>query len=120
VNLNGGSPFVQGANDVAPLRIPYAQGYAEISYKWPRGSRASIGALYWGANNPYARPAFGQFNTNLELSLDDFSKLQISVQNLTNIYGDGLPLAPVNAGVVGPRTVRFMFRRSIGGSLFER
>src|SRR5579884_1512242 len=134
VNLNGGSPFVQGADDVAPLRIPYVQGYAEISYKWPRGSRASIGAQYWGANNAYTRPAFAQLNANLELSLGNFSKFQISVQNLTNVYGDGLPvafggigislvngtIAGVSAGVAGPRTVRFMFRQSIGGSLFER
>ncbi len=133
-NVTGGSPFVPGANDIAALRAPYAQGYAEISYKWPRGSRASLGALYLGANNPYARAAFAQFNANLELSLGSFSKLQISVQNLTNAYDAPLPLAyageavplitgaaaPLNAGVVGPRTIRFMFRQSIGGSLFER
>lgn len=132
-NLTGGSPLVPGANDIAQLRVPYAQGYGEISYKWPRGSRLSLGALFLGANNPYARPAFVQLNSNLELSLGAWSKLQITVQNLSNIYPDGLPVgyagigvplqtgavAPVNAGVIGPRTIRLMFRQSIGGSIFE-
>jgi hypothetical protein len=104
-----------------PLLVPYAQGYTELSYKWPRGSRASIGALYNGANNPYGRPAFAQLNANLELSLNDYSKLQISVENLGNAYGGGLPLfrSPVNANVAGPRTFRFMFRQSLGGTLYE-
>lgn len=112
------------AGDVAPLRVPYVQGYGEISYKWPRGSRASLGALYFGSNNAYARPAFVQFNANLELSLNDYSKLQFSVQNLGNVYPERLGVlvpatVPYVAGVVGPRTLRLMFRQSIGGSLFE-
>jgi outer membrane receptor protein involved in Fe transport len=124
-NLSGGVPIVPVLGEIAPLHVPYAQGYGEISYKWPRGSRASLGVLYFGANNPYARPAFAQLNANLELSLNDYSKLQFSVQNLGNVYGDRLPslvnaAEPYIAGTVGPRTLRFMFRQSVGGSLFER
>lgn len=132
-NLSGGSLIAPGLNDVSPLRVPYAQGYAEISYKWPRGSRLSLGALYYGANNPFVRPAFLQFNSNLELSLGNESKFQLSVQNLTNVNsaalpvfsnGIGIPLAqgaafPALANVVGPRTIRFIFRQSVGGSIFE-
>lgn len=101
--------------------VPYAQGYSELSYKWPRGSRASIGALYVGANNPYGRPAFAELNANLELSLNDFSKLQISAENLGNVYGNALPVFryPLYANVLPARTIRFMFRQSIGGSLYE-
>lgn len=106
---------------IPPLLTPYTQGYAELSYKWPRGSRASIGALYEGADNPYGRPAFSQVNANLELSLNDYSKLQISVENLTNTYGGSLPEYnyPIEANVLPGRTIRFMFRQSIGGSLYE-
>jgi outer membrane receptor protein involved in Fe transport len=125
-NLSGVPPMLAspGSTQIAPLRVPYAQSYAEISYKWPRGSRASLGMLYFGANNPYARPAFAQLNANLELSLNDYSKLQFSVQNLGGVYDNALPLFvnganPYIAGTVGPRTVRFMFRQSIGGSLYE-
>jgi outer membrane receptor protein involved in Fe transport len=124
-NLSGAPLLVANPAQIAPMRVPYAQGYGELSYKWPRGSRASIGMVYFGANNPYARPAFAQLNANLELSLNDYSKLQFSVQNLGGAYQDALPVlvnaaAPYIAGTVGPRTVRFMFRQSIGGSLFER
>jgi hypothetical protein len=133
-NLSGGSPLFFGTNDVARLRVPYAQGYSEISYKWPRGSRLSLGALYYGSNNPYARQAFAELNSNLELSVGSLSKFQLSVENLTNAYSDSLPLgytgipvalaggasAAVNAGVLVPRTIRIMFRQSIGaGAIFE-
>ena len=134
-NVSGASQLFPGENGVSQMRVPYAQGYGEISYKWPRGSRLSLGALYYGANNPYARPAFAELNSNLELSIGGLSKFQLSVENLTNAYPDTLPLgfagvpvplangfaAPANAGVLGPRTVRILFRQSIGpGSLYER
>lgn len=133
-NVTGGSPLLFGTNDVSQTRVPYARGYGEISYKWPRGSRLSLGALYYGANNPYDVPAFVRFNSNLELSLGNRSKFQLSVDNLTNVHGDALPLgyagipiplanaalAPVNAGVLGPRTLRIMFRQAIGPGIFER
>ncbi|HET6276007.1 MAG TPA: TonB-dependent receptor, partial [Candidatus Cybelea sp.] len=80
-NIAGGAFFAPGENDVAPIRLPYAQGYGEISYKWPRGSRLSLGMLYEGSNNPYAQPAFATFNSNLELSLGPKAKFQISVEN---------------------------------------
>lgn len=134
-NIGGGAFFVPGENDVAPLRIPYAQGYGEISYKWPRGSRLSLGALYVGSNNPYSQPAFTTFNSNLELSLGAKAKLQLSVENLFDVLDNRLPLAftgigvPLanggigltNAGALVPRTIRFMIRQSFGGnSLLER
>jgi hypothetical protein len=133
-NISGGAPPFFGTNDVSATRVPYAQAYTEISYKWPRGSRLSLGALYYGANNPYARPAFATLNSNLELSVGALSKFQLSVENLTNAYGGSLPLgfagvpvalangtsAGVNAGVLTPFTVRVMFRQSIGpGAIFE-
>lgn len=134
-NVSGGAFYVAGQNDVAPLRVPYAQGYGEISYKWPRGSRASIGVLYLGANNAYARDAFAVVNANIEISAGDRGKLQFSVENLTDALDNPLPLAfqgigvPLangsigltNANVLPPRTLRFMFRQSIGNAaIFER
>lgn len=134
-NLSGGSPLISGANDIAQTRVPYAQGYGEISYKWPRGSRLSLGALYYGANNPFYEPAFAELNSNLELSVGALSKFQISVENLTGAFGGALPAgytgipvrladgsyAPANAGILAPRTFRIMFRQSIGpGTLYER
>lgn len=103
--------------------IPFTTGYGEISYKWPRGSRLSLGALYYGANNPYGRPAFAQLNSNLELSVGGSSKLQFSIVNLTNAYAGSYPIqtGAFNAGVLAPATLLFMFRQSIGpGNLYER
>ena len=110
-----------GYGAIAPFRIPYAQGYAEISYKWPRGSRASIGALYVGSNNAYGAPAFATLNSNLELSLGARAKLQFSAQNLTNVLADRVPIyGPLPQYGLVPFTLRFMFRQSFGtGSLYE-
>lgn len=110
-----------GNGAIAPFRIPYAQGYAEISYKWPRGSRASIGALYVGSNNAYGAPAFATLNSNLELSLGARAKLQFSAENLTNQLADRAPIfGPVPQYGLVPFTLRFMFRQSFGtGSLYE-
>lgn len=134
-NIAGGGFFVPGYNDIAATRVPYAQGYSEISYKWPRGSRLSLGALYEGANNPYATPAMTTFNANLELSLGGKEKLQISVENVFNALDGRLPtafggigvptalgtIAGTNANVLAPRTIRFVFRQSLGaGSVYER
>lgn len=134
-NIAGGGFFVPGYNDVAAMRVPYAQGYGEISYKWPRGSRLSLGGLYEGANNPYAVPAFAALNANLELSLGGKEKLQISVENLLNALDGELPVAfggvgvptalgttaGTNANVLAPRTIRVVFRQSFGaGSVYER
>jgi outer membrane receptor protein involved in Fe transport len=110
-----------GYGAVAPFRIPYAQGYAEISYKWPRGSRASIGALYVGSNNAYGAPAFATLNSNLELSLGPRAKLQFSAENLTDQLANRAPVfGPVPQYGLVPFTLRFMFRQSFGtGSLYE-
>jgi hypothetical protein len=116
--------YVSGPMPANVAGIPYAQGYGEISYKWPRGSRASIGLLYAGANNAYGRPAFTEFNSNLELSVGAKSKLQVSVENLFDSLDGRLPIALIastNANVLGPRTIRVMFRQSFGGgAIYER
>jgi len=110
-----------GYGSIAPFRIPYAQGYTEISYKWPRGSRASLGALYVGSNNAYGAPAFATLNSNLELSLGGRAKLQFSALNLTGTLANRAPLyAPFGQYGLQPFTLRFMFRQSFGtGSLYE-
>lgn len=134
-NLAGGAFFAPGLNDVAPIRVPYAQGYGELSYKWPRGSRASIGVLYLGANNAYGQRAFATLNANLEISAGSRGKLQFSAENLTAALDRALPLlgggVPVplafggtgatNGNVLAPRTLRFMYRQSFGGAaIFEK
>jgi len=117
----GPDAFFAPASGDAPLAgVPYAQGYGEISYKWPAGSRLSLGALYLGANNPYDRPAFATFNGNLELSLGGKSKVALSIENLFDANDAPLPYA-FAATPLAPRTVRLMFRQTLGfGGVVER
>lgn len=118
-------PLITSANigysALDPYRVPYSQGYAELSYKWPRGSRLSIGMLYVGSNNAYGAPAFETLNSNLELSLGARAKLQFSVQNLTDALANRMPVfSPQPLYGLQPFTLRFMFRQSFGtGSLYE-
>lgn len=131
-NLNGGNPYTYGDNDIAAMRVPYARAYAEISYKWPRGSRASFGALYTGSNNALGDTAYSAFNANLELSVGSDSKLQLSAENLGNTRAGLAPLLKLGAvlpsygivplqvsGVLPPATIRIMIRRSFGASIYE-
>ena len=118
--------YVSGGNGLSeqnlstPYRIPYAQGYGEISYKWPRGSRLSLGMSYIGSNNIYRAPAFVSFISNLELSLGSRSKLQLSAENLFDAERVRIPILYEAAGLQ-PLTIRFMFRQSFGeGALQER
>jgi len=124
-NISGGYPAL-GYFDVAPYRIPNSQGYGELSYKWPLGSRLSMGTLYVGPSNIYGRPAFFSFVSNPVLSLGARSKLQLSAANLFDAYGNvrvpmfvvGFP--PSTAAGMTPFTLRMMFRQSFGeGALYE-
>jgi hypothetical protein len=111
-------------------RTPYANGYAEMSYHWPNGSRLETGATYYGTNNAFNEPAFFTVNANWEQQLDARSKFQFSIVNLLNTYGGFFPLAyqgsplalgtrfsyPTSAAGPGPRTIRLLFRRSFGST----
>ncbi len=119
-DLGPNAYFAPTSGDAPIASAPYVQGYTEISYKWPRGSRLSLGALYLGANNPYERPAFVTFNSNLELSLAGKSKLALSIENLFDTNANRLPYAFAQ-NPLSPRTIRIMFRQSLGaGSVYER
>lgn len=121
--------LLSGALPANVAGVPYFQGYGEISYKWPRGSRASFGLLCAGANNPYGRGGFTTFNANLELSIGAKSKLAFALENLFGALDGRLPVLfaglpamlpdgetiATDANVLGPPTIRVMFRQAIGG-----
>lgn len=118
----GPNAFAVAPDGITPLATDaYLQGYSEISYHWPRGSRLSLGALFEGRNNPYGRPPFATFNSNLELSAGAKGKFQISIENLFDVDAGGLPLGPAGPDVLPPRTIRVMYRQSAGGgAVYER
>ncbi len=134
---SGSSGSPGSFNAVSNQSIPYSQGYGELSYRGRTNYLYSLGTTYIGPNNSYNRPAFLVWNATIRAPIDRMTSIQMSVDNLTNIYGtpyidafQGVPVgfvngaqtsshAPVafgltNGNVVGPRTYRFTLRRTIG------
>ncbi|MBV9439780.1 MAG: TonB-dependent receptor plug domain-containing protein [Candidatus Eremiobacteraeota bacterium] len=112
-----------GFNGISNKAIPYAQAYAELLYRTARGGLALAGLTYYGNNNAYGVPALAVTNASLRfpiLRAADAASLQLSVDNLFNVYGGstiltdvGIPVPLVNGKVglvnalpVGPRAVR--------------
>lgn len=103
------------------MRIPYAQGNAEISYTWRNGAYAAFGDTYYGKNNSLNEPPFGIAYATLRYPLTSRISLQVSGDNLFNaysavfpIYGGGVPIpladgtiAATSGNVLGPATYRF-------------
>jgi hypothetical protein len=100
--------------------IPYAQGYAEVHYRWRNSMYASFGAQYYGNNNSLNVPAFIATNATFRLpvSPDQSTTLQLTANNIGNAYpntyitwgaGVPVPLANGKTGLtnqnsLGPRT----------------
>jgi hypothetical protein len=115
-------------NSISNHAIPYSQGYGELNFHGRNGIFYDLGSTYYGPNNSYNRPAFFVWHADIRANIDRMSSIQLSIENLTNIYGTdyidragGVPvvlangkIGLTNGNVVGPRTYRFMLRRSVG------
>ena len=122
-NINFGSH-----QTVSNQAIPYSQGYAEVRYRTKRGALVSFGETYYGFNNSLNQPAFLVANATGRIPLGKQTSLQVSVDNLFNIYSDAItneyvgfrqPLVngqfyASNANVIGPRNVRISVTQSFG------
>jgi len=118
-NVNFQGTFLTGAG-VGDAPIPYSQGYAEVGYRFPHRSNATLRATYYGPNNTYYRPAFVILGATAQLGLGEHAALQLSADNLSNQYSSpyldaisnkAVPLENGNVGVpfgdnYGPRTVK--------------
>lgn len=95
--------------------IPYAHAYGEVEYTWERGARVRFGTNYFGANNPYLRPAFAMSNALIALPLRDRWQVHLIGENLFNEASGVAPvLVPLSnrgaliEGVAPARTLRVM------------
>jgi len=102
------------------MRIPYAQGNAEINYTWRNGAYAEFGDTYYGKNNSLNEPPFAIAYASLRYPVTPHVALQLSGDNLFNaykgvfpIYGGGVPIplangqvAATSGNVLGPATYR--------------
>ncbi|HET9391979.1 MAG TPA: TonB-dependent receptor [Candidatus Rubrimentiphilum sp.] len=101
-----------GCNGFSNHAIPYAQGYAELNYRFPGGSSVYIGDQYQGKNNSAGLPPFWIMNAGTTLQFGSGVQLQINGYNLTNTYnnvfptfGGGVPIPIASypcTGVVNP------------------
>lgn len=108
--------IARSAGDVAAAGT---QGYAEVSYHAPNGSRISFGATYYGADPALDQPSAVLFNTNLEIQIGARGKLQFDLENLNDarlaLPGPVLAVLPLRSAFApAPRTFRVVVRRSIG------
>ncbi len=104
------------------MRIPYAQGDANIEYTFPNRVYVLFGDTYYGNNNSLERPAFGIAYATLRVPISKLLAIQISGDNIFNQYPDylptlgaGVPIALANGqtaattgNVLGPATWRFI------------
>jgi outer membrane receptor protein involved in Fe transport len=135
---SGSSGSPGSFNAVSNQSIPYSSGYGALNYRGRTNYFYELGTTYYGPNNSYNRPAFLVWNATMRYPIDRMTSIQMSVDNLTNIYGSsyidafsGVPVAFVNGArtpnganpvafgltngnVVGPRTYRFTLRRTMG------
>jgi len=101
--------------------VPYANGTAQIGYRWSTQKYIDLSPTYYGNNNPYFEPAFIEFDAHAGYPLTKNVSLLAIFRNITGIYGQsyqylGRPssiAAPTVAGApyaqfsfpYGPRTV---------------
>ncbi len=121
-NTNGLPVGFYGISYIGNMRIPYAQGNAEISYQFPNQMYVAFGDTYYGKNNSLNEPPFGIAYATLRVPISRELAFQISGDNIFNaypgilpVYGAGVPIdvasggtAATNGNVLGPSTWRFM------------
>lgn len=101
VNFGGQPTALSGApNGVAGARVPYASGYAQVSWFGHFGQYYNLGVTYFGNNNAYNEPPFAVLSGNVRFNLNDRgTRMQLSLDNLTSAYANpyagffnGIPL----------------------------
>ncbi len=121
-------PSGDGYNGMSNGRIPYSNGYAEVSYRTGWGNLYQLGETYFGPNNSYNHPAFGVMSGTMRFRLARHTSLQFTGYNLTGVYNTpyfniftGIPVALKNglfgatsAINVGPTTLHVILRQDVG------
>ncbi len=112
-------PSGDGYNGISYARVPYAQGYAEINYRFHNGAYFLAGLTYYGNNNQYNEPPFGILYASFRQPIGKHFSLLLAATNLTNAYSGlapsivgGIPiplvngkLGETNANVYGPSNI---------------
>lgn len=117
VNFTGGGDGYNGIGGVPNVgidggNVPYSQGYASISYRWPNKGLALLGATLYGSNNSFNVPAFWEFNGSVRVPVAKNTTLQFSAINIFNVLNSpftsllgGQIQTPLANGLVGTTTL---------------
>jgi hypothetical protein len=77
------TPTGNGYNGIGG-RVPYAQGYGELSYHLRNNAFIRVGATYYGNNNSFNAPPFFDVSASARYPMGRYASLQLSGDNLTN------------------------------------
>ena len=77
--------------------IPYANGSAEISYRFNGDGIIRLSTTYYGNNNGYYRPAFFGINAVARFPLGHGLALQLNAVNIGNVYSQFAPFTFINS-----------------------
>jgi outer membrane receptor protein involved in Fe transport len=117
------------ANALSNTSVPYAQGFAELSYATHNGWYGNVNLTYYGKNNSMFLPPFATIGATLRAPIGvPGMTFEISGDNLTNRYaniwsnyGGGEQmmlangqLAATQANAMYPRTIRFLLTKQFG------
>ena len=67
------------------ISVPYAKGYGELRYGFPKDGLLTFGADYEGNNNSTYGPPYVLFNSTMRFQLAQGYPLQIAIDNLFNL-----------------------------------
>ena len=88
--------------------VPYANGAAQIGYRWRPDTYLDISPTYYGNNNQYYYPAFVEFDVHGGIAITKHLSLLATFRNVSNIHGQNYQLfvptlaAPTVAGLPAP------------------
>lgn len=66
--------------------VPYANGTAQIGYRWSPGKYIDLSPTYYGNGNPYYVPAFVEFDAHAGFALTKNVSLLVTFRNITGAY----------------------------------
>jgi hypothetical protein len=72
--------------------VPYANGSAQIGYRWKSGLSADLDPTYYGNDNAYYEPAFVEFDGRIAYPVTRNLTLSATFRNITGIYDQSFQL----------------------------
>ena len=89
--------------------VPYANGTAQIGYRWAPGKYIDIAPTYYGNGNPYFEPGFVAVDMHAGYALTKTFSVIATLRNLTGIYGQNIQTLGPDVPLTAPAVTGFAF-----------